>query len=79
MPVASRRRCRRGLKLRMLLTHRKLLQSKAIAIENDLRDTFDTGWGFANGAPTGLVMDRWNIRLVPHYWLGALRLALVGS
>jgi transposase len=24
-------------KLRMLLTHRKLLQSKAIAIENDLR------------------------------------------
>jgi hypothetical protein len=31
----------------------------------------DTGWGFATGAPTGLVMDRWNIRLVPHYWLGA--------
>src|SRR5579872_5598117 len=26
-------------KLRMLLTHRKLLQSKAIAIENDLRGT----------------------------------------
>ena len=26
-------------KLRMLLTHRKLLQSKAIAIENDLRAT----------------------------------------
>jgi len=25
--------------LRMLLTHRKLLQSKAIAIENDLRGT----------------------------------------
>src|SRR5262249_6297553 len=21
--------------------------------------------------PTGLVKDRWNIRLVPHYWLGA--------
>lgn len=31
----------------------------------------DTGWGFATGAPTGLVTDRWNIRLVPHYWLGA--------
>ena len=31
----------------------------------------DTGWGFATGAPTGLVKDRWNIRLVPHYWLGA--------
>src|SRR5438034_4386571 len=27
----------RSPKLRMLLTHRKLLQSKAIAIENDLR------------------------------------------
>jgi transposase len=30
----------RGQKLRMLLTHRKLLQSNAIAIENDLRGTF---------------------------------------
>jgi transposase len=29
----------RSQKLRMLLTHRKLLQSKAIAIENDLRVT----------------------------------------
>jgi transposase len=29
----------RSQKLRMLLTHRKLLQSKAIAIENDLRGT----------------------------------------
>src|SRR5437764_6889285 len=29
----------RSQKLRMLLTHRKLLQSKAIAIENDLRAT----------------------------------------
>ena len=30
----------------------------------------DTGWGFATGAPTGLIRDPWNIRLVPHYWLG---------
>jgi hypothetical protein len=30
----------------------------------------DTGWGFATGAPAGLVEDPWNIRLVPHYWLG---------
>jgi hypothetical protein len=30
----------------------------------------DTGWGFATGAPTGLVQDAWNIRLVPHYALG---------
>src|SRR5205814_3342550 len=29
----------RSQKLRMLLTHRKLLQSKAIALENDLRGT----------------------------------------
>jgi transposase len=29
----------RSQKLRMLLTHRKLLQAKAIAIENDLRAT----------------------------------------
>ena len=29
----------RSQKLRMLLTHHKLLQSKAIAIENDLRGT----------------------------------------
>ena len=31
----------------------------------------DTGWGFATGAPTGIVKDPWNIRLLPHYWLGA--------
>jgi hypothetical protein len=31
----------------------------------------DTGWGFATGAPTGIVKDSWNIRLLPHYWLGA--------
>jgi hypothetical protein len=30
----------------------------------------DTGWEFATGAPAGLVRDRWNVRLVPHYWLG---------
>jgi hypothetical protein len=31
----------------------------------------DTGWNFATGAPAGLINDPWNIRLVPHYWLGA--------
>jgi hypothetical protein len=30
----------------------------------------DTGWDFATSAPTGLIKDPWNIRLVPHYWLG---------
>ena len=32
----------RSQKLRMLLTHRQLLQSKAIAVENDLRGTSRT-------------------------------------
>ena len=32
----------RSEKLRMLLTHRKLLQSKDIAVENDLRATCAT-------------------------------------
>jgi hypothetical protein len=27
----------------------------------------ETGWGFATGAPTGLVADAWNVRLIPHY------------
>jgi hypothetical protein len=31
----------RSQKLRMLLTHRQLLQSKAIAVENDLRDLIE--------------------------------------
>src|SRR5215813_2745017 len=30
----------------------------------------DTDWNFATGAPTGLIKDSWNIRLLPHYWLG---------
>jgi hypothetical protein len=30
----------------------------------------DTGWAWASGAPTGLIHDAWNIRLVPHYALG---------
>jgi hypothetical protein len=30
----------------------------------------DTDWNFATGAPTGLLHDAWNIRLLPHYALG---------
>jgi len=30
-----------------------------------------TDWNFAIGAPTGLIHDGWNIRLLPHYALGA--------
>ncbi|WP_296002540.1 hypothetical protein [Rugamonas sp.] len=29
-----------------------------------------TDWNFAVGAPTGLMNDAWNIRLLPHYYLG---------
>ena len=42
----------RSQKLRMLLTHRKLLQSKAIAIENDLRGTLRNF-----GLKVGMVRD----------------------
>jgi hypothetical protein len=30
-----------------------------------------TDWNFAIGAPTGVIHDAWNIRLLPHYALGA--------
>ncbi|MGR4866300.1 hypothetical protein [Caulobacter sp. LARHSG274] len=30
-----------------------------------------TDWAWATGAPEGLLRDAWNIRLVPHYALGA--------
>ena len=29
-----------------------------------------TDWAWASGAPDGLLMDAWNIRLLPHYALG---------
>jgi len=31
----------------------------------------ETDWAWASGAPTGLIHDAWNIRLLPHYALGA--------
>lgn len=30
----------------------------------------ETDWAWAAGAPTGLIMDSWNIRLLPHYAVG---------
>lgn len=30
-----------------------------------------TDWKFATGAPAGMIHDAWNIRLLPHYALGA--------
>ena len=43
----------RSQKLRMLLTHRKLLQSKAIAIDNDLRGHFGASRLRADSARAG--------------------------
>lgn len=31
----------------------------------------ETDWAWASGAPEGLIYDAWNIRLLPHYALGA--------
>lgn len=31
----------------------------------------DSNWDFATGTPAGLILDPWNIRLVPHYGWGA--------
>ena len=44
----------RSQKLRMLLTHRKLLQSKAISVENDLRGTL-RNFGLKVGVVEGQV------------------------
>ena len=30
----------------------------------------ETDWNFAVGAPTGMLHDAWNIRLLPHYYFG---------
>jgi hypothetical protein len=32
----------------------------------------DTNFAWASGAPTGLLLDPWNVRLVPHYFLAVL-------
>src|ERR1022692_1787738 len=52
----------RSQKLRMLLTHRKLLQSKAIAIDNDLRGTlrnFGLKVGVVRTVPLTALPPRW--------------------
>jgi transposase len=59
----------RSQKLRMLLTHRKLLQSKAIAIDNDLRGTL-RNFGLKVGM-VGTVRFEARIRLrALHPWPG---------
>jgi hypothetical protein len=40
----------------------------------------ETNWAWASGAPTGLIHDAWNIRLLPHYAFGVFFiLAHLGS
>jgi transposase len=66
----------RSQKLRMLLTHRNLLQSKAIAIENDLRATLrnfglkvgTVGCGSRNALRACYVPRKWS-------WLKPMQIA----
>lgn len=48
-----------------ILTHMNSALVSARAMQH-----IDTNWAWASGAPTGLIMDAWNIRLLPHYALG---------
>jgi len=47
------------------LTHMNSALVSARALQG-----MDTDWAWASGAPTGLLLDAWSIRLVPHYALG---------
>src|SRR6476659_2639646 len=55
----------RSQKLRMLLTHRKLLQSKAIAIENDLRGTL-RNFGLKVGIKKAIVALARRLEVIMH-------------
>ena len=48
-----------------ILTHMNSVFISARAVHK-----IETGWAYASGAPTGLIHDAWNIRLLPHYALG---------
>ncbi|KQV89248.1 hypothetical protein [Pelomonas sp. Root1237] len=48
-----------------LLTH----MNSALVSARTLRG-IETDWAWASGAPQGLLLDAWNIRLLPHYALG---------
>jgi hypothetical protein len=48
-----------------ILTHMNSALVSARAVHK-----IDTDWGWASGAPVGLIHDAWNIRLLPHYALG---------
>jgi hypothetical protein len=48
-----------------ILTHLNSAFVSARAVHH-----LETNWAWASGAPTGLIYDAWNIRLLPHYALG---------
>jgi hypothetical protein len=48
-----------------ILTHLNSALVSARAVHG-----IQTDWAWASGAPDGLLLDAWNIRLVPHYALG---------
>ena len=48
-----------------ILTHLNSALVSARAVHK-----IETDWAWASGAPTGLIHDAWNIRLLPHYALG---------
>jgi Transposase len=71
----------RSQKLRMLLTHRKLLQSKAIAVDNDLRGTlrnFGLKVGVASGRQISESINTILLYSCGRVWL-YLRLTLFNS
>jgi hypothetical protein len=49
-----------------ILTHMNSAFVSARAVHK-----IQTDWAWASGAPVGLIHDAWNIRLLPHYALGA--------
>jgi hypothetical protein len=49
-----------------ILTHMNSALIYARAVHN-----IETDWSWASGAPVGLIHSAWNIRLLPHYALGA--------
>jgi transposase len=65
----------RSQKLRVLLTHRKLLQSKAIAIENDLRATL-RNFGLKVGCIWLLPLLRCRLECTP--WGGQMGKVRIG-
>jgi transposase len=68
----------RSQKLRMLLTHHKLLQSKAIAVENDLRATL-RNFGLKVGMVSGGCFASRSVPCIAAYWPLSAMMRFVGA